>query len=497
MLVFGMVWLWLLAATSRVAPVDNLEQLAWVRSIEWGYYKHPPLPTWLLAPLQAVFGPSEWLTYVLGAGVTLLSLSLFWGLLRSMRGSAYATVALLAVLCITFYNGRLYYYNHNVVMLLCSVLVVALLWRLTLRPSLWGWAGIGLLMGLGMLAKYQIVIAGTCVGLWWLHMRWWRHPTHRAGAVLAVGIASAVFWPHLQWLWANDWMPLRYADSTSIGVHMHWSRRPLHALVWVADWLLNRSLPAWILLALAFWWAARQRVPAAVAAADGSDRARWSRQFLLLWGSVPTLFMVTMALVGGVDLQKHWGTAFILWSVPMVMEWLAARGRRVSLEVVRTAWPIFALVQMVLLLQYWAASPHGLPGYKVRQWHHFPAGKLARTVAPEARKALGGPIDIISGPHDVAQAIAIRLPEKPRVLISGELKYSPWIQASELKTARVIEVFPARELPPDGRWAFLGWAWRPGVSELSDLSVSDWRRMRQRPDLVDWKLPRKSGAPPS
>src|SRR5256885_10565865 len=24
---------------------DNLEQLTWVHSLEWGYYKHPPLPT--------------------------------------------------------------------------------------------------------------------------------------------------------------------------------------------------------------------------------------------------------------------------------------------------------------------------------------------------------------------------------------------------------------------------------------------------------------------
>ena len=53
MLIFAAVWLLHLAATSLSAPVDNIEQLTWVRSLQWGYYKHPPLPTWLLwLPVQ-------------------------------------------------------------------------------------------------------------------------------------------------------------------------------------------------------------------------------------------------------------------------------------------------------------------------------------------------------------------------------------------------------------------------------------------------------------
>ena len=53
------------------------------------------------------------LTYVLGAACTMSAAVLLWQLLVKVRGPAYAVVALLAALCITFYNGRLYYYNHN------------------------------------------------------------------------------------------------------------------------------------------------------------------------------------------------------------------------------------------------------------------------------------------------------------------------------------------------------------------------------------------------
>ena len=114
LLLFGVVWLTHLSFTSLSPPTDNIEQLTWVHSLEGGYYKHPPLPTWLVWVAVQMLGWSAWASYLLGASLTLASLAIFWHLLQAMRGAAYATVALLAAMCVTFYNGRLYYYNHNV-----------------------------------------------------------------------------------------------------------------------------------------------------------------------------------------------------------------------------------------------------------------------------------------------------------------------------------------------------------------------------------------------
>ena len=47
MAVFALAWLWLSNRIVLAPPTDNIEQLIWVRSLEWGYYKHPPLPTWM------------------------------------------------------------------------------------------------------------------------------------------------------------------------------------------------------------------------------------------------------------------------------------------------------------------------------------------------------------------------------------------------------------------------------------------------------------------
>jgi hypothetical protein len=49
-------WTLLLLWAVGEVPVDSAEQMAWVRSLQWGYHKHPPLPTWLIAPWVALFG---------------------------------------------------------------------------------------------------------------------------------------------------------------------------------------------------------------------------------------------------------------------------------------------------------------------------------------------------------------------------------------------------------------------------------------------------------
>lgn len=482
MVVYGVVWVAAYWGTTLSPPVDNVEQLVWLRSLEWGYFKHPPLPTWLVGAAAAVFGVTAELTYAMGALVTLGTLALFWRQLRAMRGSRYAMLALLAALCITYYCGRLYYYNHNVVMMLWVALAVALSWRLTWRPSLTGWVAMGVVTGLGMLTKYQFVIAAAVVGVWWLRLRGWSDPIHRRGAVLAVLAALLVFAPHLYWLMTHDWMPLSYASASSLGHDLGFSQRLAQAVQFAADWLLNRALPAWLVLGGAAWWARRQggaqRLDAK--AAPGASYDQLSRQFLLLWGFLPLALMGLMALLGGTKLHLHWSTAFILWSVPAVMEGFAARAAWTSLRTVRAAWVVFVVVQALIMVQAWMASPRGLQGYKADHTDYFPAERVAASIAGQAHAVLGGPIDIISGQQALAGAVAVRLPEQPRVLVRGDLHYSPWIQREELKTARVIELFSAPGKLPPGAFRAVGQlAWRPGVSALS-RDQSDWLGSSQK-----------------
>lgn len=464
--VYGVVWLAIHWVTALAAPGDNVEQLIWIRSLELGYFKHPPMPTWIMAASAAVVGPSIGLTYVLGGVLTLGSLAIFWKLLCDMRGRAYATVGLLAALSITFYCGRLYYYNHNVVMMLWISMAVALTWQITQKPSLAGWAGLGLVSGLGMLSKYQYVLALGVIGLWWLRIGAWKNPVHVKGAALAAVVGLLVLSPHLYWLTSHDWMPMHYAERTSLGLHLDTAARIKMSWTFAVDWIFNRCMPAWIVLGVALWWGRRRAGKTGAQTAPVKelpvDADRMLREFWLLWGLVPLLAMLVLCLFTGSYLHLQWGTAFMFLCVPAVMEWARSPRSWGAAGDLRAAWLTFGILQALLLLQFWLASPMGLSGYKSSHQNHIPVDRIVAGLAPAAHQALGGAVDIIIGPQALAGRIAMELPERPRVYVERNLQYSPWIREEELPNARIIEVLVAADPLPEGVTRAYGvWAWRP------------------------------------
>ena len=60
------LWILLAASTNSGQFADNVEQFVWAQSVETSYWKHPPLPTWLLSGLIHLFGIWPGWTYVLG-----------------------------------------------------------------------------------------------------------------------------------------------------------------------------------------------------------------------------------------------------------------------------------------------------------------------------------------------------------------------------------------------------------------------------------------------
>lgn len=253
-LLFAGAWLAHLDAVALTPPADNIEQLIWVHSLELGYYKHPPLPTWLVWGAVQLFGWSRWTTYGLGTACTLASMAIFWILLREMRGPRYAFVALIAAYCVTFYNGRLYYYNHNTVLTLWVALSAWLMWRILTKPQLLWWALFGGVAALGMLSKYQYALTLVSSGLLYLYLGLWREPIHRWGLLLAAVLGSVLLAPHVWWLFHTEDGPLQYAMHSSLGVDLGLWARTKWSLQWALDWLFNRCLPAWMLvLAVRYW----------------------------------------------------------------------------------------------------------------------------------------------------------------------------------------------------------------------------------------------------
>jgi 4-amino-4-deoxy-L-arabinose transferase-like glycosyltransferase len=251
LLVFAIVWLTQLALASLSPPFDNIDQLTWVRSLEWGCYKHPPLPTWLIWLPSQLFGATDWTSYVLGATLTLGSTWILRNLLANLRGATHASVALLAVLCVTCYNGKLWFYIHNTVLMFITVVSAALTWRAFTSRRLRWWAVLGIVLGLGALSKYQIVVTMSTVLVFMGQQKAWRDPVHRQGILLAALIVLLMFTPHVFWLRAHDFGPVGHAIDSSLGAHLDAPNRWLDSTHRLIDQIGNRLSPALLLLGAA------------------------------------------------------------------------------------------------------------------------------------------------------------------------------------------------------------------------------------------------------
>src|SRR5580704_12893040 len=58
------VWMAVCLLTHPNAPLDMIEMISWGNHLEWGYYKHPPMPAWIAWASIGLFGKVAWPIYL-------------------------------------------------------------------------------------------------------------------------------------------------------------------------------------------------------------------------------------------------------------------------------------------------------------------------------------------------------------------------------------------------------------------------------------------------
>ena len=442
--VFAALWIGQLWAISIAPPEDNIEQLIWTSSLEWGYYKHPPLPTWLLWPLVKIFGPHPSLTFVLAGMTTLGAIAIMWRLLSNLRGHQYALVALLATLCITYYNRRLDVYNHDTVLMVIVALSAVLTWKAHQSGQIRWWAALGVCLGLGTLTKYQIAVTMTCTLAFWLYSKGWKTRHGRYGFATMCLIIFLIFLPHGLWMIESNFAPIRYAMESSLGANSDAMDRITGSLKWLADQIFNRMGPVWLFLLVA-WLLLKLHKPAAIApsssdAVNQSNRQdKDARSLLLIWGLLPLAFMPFVSFAMGSHLMMRWASPFLIFAVPAAFELFNFTVAKKSISL-RPIWMAFLIVQGLLLAaSFWMSHAGAQPmfSHKIKK---FDFVQLAQAIEQPARTALGGTICLVSGNTELAGGLAIELSDKPQVLIDGRLDRSPWLSPETLLNCGVIEL---------------------------------------------------------
>jgi 4-amino-4-deoxy-L-arabinose transferase-like glycosyltransferase len=492
-LVAALFLLWsILPALVQTAPHgDNVEQLNWSHSLQWGYIKHPPLSTWLLHAALTLFAPSDYLGYALGMACVAACLALVWRCAHAFSGdAAFAWLAVLLTSADYYLMGRGSFFNHNTVML---PFVAASAWAVLriVRGGAGGgtWLLLGLAQALGMLTKYQMAVIILANALALLSSGVHRQPGFLRNAALASGATVLPLFPHALWLPAHGYSSFEYAGH-SLLADLGPFDRARQALGFLAQ-QVGRLAPMIVALGLAWggwkWIATR---PASFSFSRGREKGdnacpgRPDRpspakrekggiegRALLVLALVPLAAILVMTLALGVAPQNHWGSTTTLMLPLLAAVHLSGR-----------PWfqPRFVL-PAVVTVQVLAAAWVAVAAAAHPEIHNrFAAAELAREADLAWRARSSGAIRLVVGPDWEAGALALHLPGFPLVMAGGRPEQAPWV--SPALVARCGALLVWRDSEPQASQITADWISR--ARDAGKISFTDARGFTSSMDIA-------------
>jgi hypothetical protein len=424
---------------------DNVEQFIWSHSLEWGYHKHPPLPTWLLVSAISLIGPAWWLTHALAAICVAATGVFTWLIARRLAGQNVAnTTAVLWGLQQCF-SVSAEIYNHNTVLVLCLAATTFCLIR-ALEPSprvAWRWwLAIGALAACAMLSKYQAALPLAALGIAVLVIANKRRLAVVWPAALALGIFVFVLAPHLYWGYTHQFPQLRYAseivDSGGFFRRLFWQLTFAVNQIRMNLPLISALMISWVMASM---WRKQHGTSATVkrSSAHPQELVRvW--MFALLWG--PIAVVLSLSFVTGSPLRNHWGVQLFqflpLW---IAVCWQHRKFLQPQMLVMA------ALVVHGLGLTYYAFkqnNPEAVLAAR-RADSAYPAQKMSDAALAYWNSATSCPLKIVVGDFEAGLVSAFSK-DFPAVFTAESA--TPWLTQADLQNYGALYVFDSATTLP-------------------------------------------------
>ncbi|MCK7500927.1 MAG: glycosyltransferase family 39 protein [Comamonadaceae bacterium] len=447
---------------SPAPELDEAEQLLWTRELAWGYGAQPPLYTWLQWAVFEFVGTSV-------LGLALLKNAL---LLAAYAALAWAAVPLVGASAGLVAASMLWLpqigwesqrdLTHTVLATTLAALALALFVRIALEPRRWHYLAFGAVAGLGLLAKYNLIVflallLGTALALPPLRRR-----VFSRWALAALVVALLVVAPHGIWV-------LQHLDEVTSGTARKMALDAdggLMARVVGAGNAMRASLSVVAPWALVFglvvaWpsWRAARTARRAGRDFDESAARTVARRAVLVYFALLALTLAAMALGAGVTQFKGRWLQPMLFLVPLA-GWLllpapppAAAERRWMWVTAALAVLLFAGIAFRAPFDGWRGRPDEL---------NEPVAALAQAI----RELEPEPAVLVVTPPLLAAGLRLQFPQS-RVL-----------RADEHTAASGPTVWVAAGGPADARRLVSGLKGEVHAFTLRPLYVRDNRHAR-------------------
>lgn len=439
--VYLAAWTLLAAWLPLSMDLDSTEQVVWSQTAQWGYYKHPPLPSLLLHILNTLFGgPSMGLTAFAAQGGNIIALIYVWLLAKRMLPARLAIVAVLITSLIGYHNFRAVVFNHNTVSLPFTAATLYYFYCAIRQPErLLMWLLLGIAGGLAMLTKYSAILILASVFVYIIWQRLWKNPLVIRGLLVSIVVFALVFSPNIIWLIEHDWLPFTYLDkqlTTSGG-----------RLKLLGNFFANQGIRWWYtLLAVGLLIRISPRQVDGLAD-DVSLSYDTDRRFLFIMLFTPLILAMMPLLIKGNSLNSNWVSAFFLPAGILLVQCFFRHYDEAQLlkNTQRLVWGI----QLVILLIFFAGAVI-YPDMKGRNARtNYPSQQLANTVLAIWREHQQQPLSIVIADNWLGGNVLLHVRPEPTMLIDNDPLISPWVNRQDVAScgALVLVSVEERALP--------------------------------------------------
>ena len=209
-----------LATPLNLGP-DEAQYWRWGQSFDWGYYSKPPMIAWVIGSMTGLFGDSEWAVRIASPFFHTVAAAFLFLLGRKMfspRVGMFAALGYALMPGVILSSGIIS--TDGVLLPFFSIALFALWslrdgadWRLAIV--------LGAAIGIGFLSKYAMLYFAIGLALAVLIDAPTRKAMLTGNGLIALGVATAIFVPHLIWNANNGFQTVIHtADNANLGADL-------------------------------------------------------------------------------------------------------------------------------------------------------------------------------------------------------------------------------------------------------------------------------------
>ncbi|MGL6225814.1 MAG: glycosyltransferase family 39 protein [Thermoguttaceae bacterium] len=410
------------------ATYDVMEMFILGREWVLGSSKHPPLPFWVLEIVYQLTGRATFACYLASQIWVFLGLWAVWRLSREFLSNSLALLVVLSSLTYRYFNLGSISYTTSVppVSLWCLAITFFYLALRYNRKRFW--VLLGITLGAGLLSKYSLALLIVCMLLYLtcftVERRYWK----TAGPYLTTMTAFLVFLPHLVWMFQNDFITLKYAESVVLGNQTWLSHLTSPAKFLFSQIILVLPVLICLIPLTGFAWQLRfVRLNGATSLRDEDQNRRGQREkdgriareshFLTFMIFVPFLLQIIIPVLNGTPLRTAYGsplwTLLPLWMLTTFK--IDVNCKRIKQTVLLTVGVILTTLTCYVLDYQFVYQFYPNEGCRI----HFPGPALARSLEKiwqdQCPTSTPSP-SWLTGDWKLAGHAAYQMQERPRVL---------------------------------------------------------------------------------